>query len=81
MMLSGCTSAPPLTPPPIIYNGCPKVALCRLPASQLHINGDLLADNRQLESAWVSCAAQVETVKNCQDNLDAQASQSEKSPH
>ncbi|WP_255431587.1 Rz1-like lysis system protein LysC [Buttiauxella sp. B2] len=75
MTLSGCTSAPHSPPQPIIYSGCPKVALCPIPASQPRTNGDLSADIRQLEGALASCALQVETIKHCQDELDAQASQ------
>ncbi|WP_435953214.1 Rz1-like lysis system protein LysC [Dryocola sp. BD626] len=75
MTLSGCTRDRPLTPPPVIYSGCPKVALCPIPASQPRTNGDLSADIRQLEAALVSCAAQAETIRHCQDELDAQASQ------
>ncbi|MFP2505410.1 Rz1-like lysis system protein LysC [Buttiauxella gaviniae] len=75
MTLSGCTPAPPSPPPLIIYSGCPKVALCQIPASQPRTNGDLSHDIRQLEAALVSCAAQTETIRHCQDELDAQARQ------
>ncbi|WP_455425795.1 Rz1-like lysis system protein LysC [Dryocola sp. LX212] len=74
MTLSGCTPAPPSPPPPVIYSGCPKVALCQLPASSPRTNGDLSEDIRQLEGAWARCALQVETIKHCQDKLDAEAS-------
>ncbi|WP_256682680.1 Rz1-like lysis system protein LysC [Buttiauxella agrestis] len=80
MTLSGCTPAPPSPPPLIIYSGCPKVARCPIPASSPHTNGDLSADIRQLEAALVSCAAQTETTKHCQDKLDAQARQFTQSP-
>ncbi|WP_074388635.1 Rz1-like lysis system protein LysC [Buttiauxella noackiae] len=80
MTLSGCTPARPLTPPPIIYSGCPKVSLCPIPASSPRTNGDLSVDIRQLEAALVSCAAQTETIRHCQDELDAQASQFTQSP-
>ncbi|HFV9290980.1 TPA: Rz1-like lysis system protein LysC [Serratia fonticola] len=73
MMLSGCTTAPDLPPPTIIYAGCPRVSSCPIPESQPITNGALSEDVRQLERALVSCAQQVETVKRCQEELDAQA--------
>ncbi|RRO01867.1 phage lysis protein [Pectobacterium aquaticum] len=33
------------------------------------------ADNRQLESALVSCALQVETIKHCQEKHHAETQQ------
>ncbi|WP_328820737.1 Rz1-like lysis system protein LysC [Pectobacterium carotovorum] len=74
-MLSGCTTAPPLTTPTIIYVGCPKVTSCPIPGSSPETNGDVSADNRQLESALVSCAIQVETIKICQDQHHAKTQQ------
>ncbi|MEI7250041.1 MULTISPECIES: Rz1-like lysis system protein LysC [Pectobacterium] len=70
-ILSGCTAAPPLTTPMIIYVGCPKVTSCPIPGSSPETNGDLSADNRQLESALMSCALQVETIKHCQGQHSA----------
>ncbi|MEQ6971307.1 Rz1-like lysis system protein LysC [Pectobacterium polaris] len=69
--LSGCTPAPPLTTPALIYVGCPKVTSCPIPGSRPETNGDLSADNRQLEGALVSCALQVETIKHCQEQHNA----------
>lgn len=43
-----------------------------MPGSNPKTNGDLSADIRQLERALIVCALQVETVKHCQDELDAQ---------
>ena len=43
-----------------------------MPASEPVTNGDLSADIRRLEHALIACALQVETIKDCQDNLDAQ---------
>jgi len=43
-----------------------------MPGSNPKTNGDLSADIRQLERALIACALQVETVKHCQDELDAQ---------
>ncbi|WP_367376541.1 Rz1-like lysis system protein LysC [Hafnia alvei] len=73
MILQGCTPVPPLTPPTLIYVGCPKVTSCPIPASLPKTNGDLSEDNRQLERALVSCALQVETVKQCQELHDVKA--------
>ncbi|HCI5203094.1 TPA: phage lysis protein [Klebsiella pneumoniae] len=50
-----------------------------MPGSDPVTNGDLSADIRQLESALKSCAIQVDTVKQCQDEIDAKAQQSAKS--
>ncbi|WP_258879970.1 Rz1-like lysis system protein LysC [Pectobacterium aroidearum] len=74
-MLSGCTPAPPLTTPTLIYVGCPKVTSCPIPGSRPETNGDLSADNRQLEGALVSCALQVETIKQCQEQHHAETQQ------
>lgn len=80
MLCAGCTSAPPVpTPPPVIvYNACPKVSLPDAGKRPV-TNGDLSADIRQLESALQRCAIQVDTVKQCQDEIDAKAQQSAKS--
>ncbi|HBW7200675.1 TPA: phage lysis protein [Klebsiella pneumoniae] len=50
-----------------------------MPGSDPLTNGDLSADIRQLENALKSCAIQVDTVKHCQDEIDAKAQQSAKS--
>ncbi|WP_082683157.1 Rz1-like lysis system protein LysC [Entomohabitans teleogrylli] len=73
MLSAGCTNAPPVPAPVIVYSGCPKVSLCPMPESDPKTQGDLSADIRQLERALESCALQVETVKYCQDELDAEA--------
>lgn len=69
-ILSGCTDAPPLPPPTLIYAGCPRVSSCPIPASQPTTNGELSDDIRTLERALVSCAQQVEAVKQCQEQDD-----------
>lgn len=81
MLCAGCTSAPPVsTPlPVIVYNACPKVSPCPMPGSDPLTNGDLSADIRQLENALKSCAIQVDTVKQCQDEIDVKTQQSAKS--
>ncbi|WP_318389833.1 Rz1-like lysis system protein LysC [Enterobacter sp.] len=79
-MCAGCTSAPPAPPPLIVYNSCPKVSSCPMPGSDPHTNGDLSADIRQLERALESCALQVDTLKHCQEDTDAQTRQSAQRP-
>ncbi|HHL1846437.1 TPA: Rz1-like lysis system protein LysC [Klebsiella pneumoniae] len=79
MLCAGCTSAPPVPMPVIVYNACPRVSLCPMPGSDPTTNGDLSADIRQLVSALEGCALQVRTVKNCQDKIDVQAKESAKS--
>ena len=79
-LCAGCTGAPPAPAPVTVYNGCPKVSLCPMPGSDPHTNGDLSADIRNLERALESCALQVEAVKQCQDDTDAEARKPEKSP-
>ncbi|GKX48545.1 hypothetical protein Pcaca03_34320 [Pectobacterium carotovorum subsp. carotovorum] len=59
----------------IIYVGCPKVTSCLIPGSSPETNGDLSADNRQLEGALVSCALQVKTIKHCQEQYDVEIQQ------
>ena len=73
MLCAGCTSAPPVQTPVIVYNACPRVSLCPMPGSDPKTNGDLSADIRRLEGALTACALQVKTVKHCQDELDAEA--------
>jgi len=43
-----------------------------MPGSDPKTNGDLSADIRRLEGALTDCALQVETIKHCQDKLDAE---------
>ncbi|WP_449758000.1 Rz1-like lysis system protein LysC [Erwinia persicina] len=70
--LSGCTVAPPLPAPEIIWIGCPRVTSCPFPSNSLLTQGDLAADNRQLEAALASCGLQVEIIKECQEQHDAE---------
>ena len=74
MLCAGCTSEPPvpMPPPVIVYNACPKVNLCPMPGSNPVTNGDLSADIRRLEHALTACAIKVETIKDCQDKIDAE---------
>ena len=73
-MLSGCTPAPPSPAPEIIWIGCPRVTSCPVPGNSLKTAGDLAADNRHLEAALASCGLQVETIKECQEQHDAETS-------
>ncbi|EHM50636.1 hypothetical protein C7387_2340 [Yokenella regensburgei] len=43
-----------------------------MPESDPKTNGDLSADIRRLESGLTACALQVKTIKDCQDELDAE---------
>ncbi|WP_236722746.1 Rz1-like lysis system protein LysC [Pantoea latae] len=74
MMLSGCTAVPPSTTPAIIWAGCPRVTSCPVPGNRLQTQGDLAADNRQLEAALASCGLQIEIIKECQEQQDAETS-------
>ncbi|WP_230847426.1 Rz1-like lysis system protein LysC [Pluralibacter gergoviae] len=67
MLCAGCTSAPPAPPPVAVYNRCPPVTLCPMPASSPTTNGDLSADIRQLEQALARCAIHIEMIKHCQE--------------
>ena len=80
MLCAGCTSVKPVPVPVIVYSGCPKVSLCPMPGSDPQTNGDLSADIRNLERALERCALQVETVKQCQDDLDAETRQPTQNP-
>jgi len=46
-----------------------------MPGSDPQTNGDLSADIRSLERALENCALQVETIKHCQDDLNAETRQ------
>ncbi|WP_421504425.1 Rz1-like lysis system protein LysC [Erwinia rhapontici] len=72
MTLSGCTVAPLLPAPEVIWIGCPHVTSCPFPSNSLLTQGDLAADNRQLEAALASCGLQVEVIKECQEQHDAE---------
>lgn len=81
MLCAGCTTAPPAPPPVVVWNACPVVSLCPMPGSDPQSNGDLSADIRNLERALESCALQIEAVKQCQDDLHAEARQSAQNPN
>ncbi|MCE9965709.1 Rz1-like lysis system protein LysC [Lelliottia amnigena] len=72
MLCAGCTPERPAPPLVIVYSACPKVSLCPMPGSEPVTNGDLSADIRKLEGALTVCALKVETVKDCQDKIDAE---------
>ncbi|WP_257026555.1 Rz1-like lysis system protein LysC [Pantoea agglomerans] len=71
-MLSGCTHVRPSPAPEIIWIGCPRVTSCPVPGNSLKTAGDLAADNRQLEAALAACGLQVEIIKDCQEQHDAE---------
>ncbi|WP_241492930.1 Rz1-like lysis system protein LysC [Pantoea stewartii] len=73
MTLSGCTAVPPSAMPEIIWTGCPRVTSCPIPENRLQTQGDLAADNRQLEAALASCGLQVEMIKACQEQHDVES--------
>ncbi|UMX58956.1 Rz1-like lysis system protein LysC [Escherichia coli] len=77
MLCAGCTSVRPvpMLTPVIVANACPKVSRCPMPGSDPQTNGDLSADIRRLENALARCASQVEMIKHCQDENDAQTRQ------
>ncbi|MGV8924806.1 MAG: Rz1-like lysis system protein LysC [Ewingella sp.] len=75
--MQGCTHAPSSPPPTVIYAGCPRVSSCPIPGSQPKTNGDLSEDVRQLEGALLSCALQIEMVKQCQESHDVETRQPE----
>lgn len=72
MLCAGCTSEQAAPPPPVVYNACPKVSFCPMPGSDLINNGGLSVDIRRLEHALTACAIKVETIKDCQDKIDAE---------
>lgn len=72
MLCAACTPERPAPPPVTVYNACPKVSLCPMPGSEPLSNGDLSADIRTLEHALTACALKVETIKDCQDRIDAE---------
>ncbi|WP_250981424.1 Rz1-like lysis system protein LysC [Rahnella sp. CG8] len=79
--MAGCTNAPPLPAPQIIYVGCPAVTSCPIPASSPATNGDLSSDVRNLETALVACGLQVEAVKQCQEEHRVKTRTAAKSPN
>ena len=80
MLCAGCTTAQPAPVPVTVFSACPKVSLCPMPGSDPQTNGDLSADIRNLERALENCALQVETIKHCQDEIDAETREPAKSP-
>ncbi|EOK4746556.1 TPA: Rz1-like lysis system protein LysC [Escherichia coli] len=72
MILSACTSTPPLPAVRLTAN-CPKLTPCQLPALQLQNNEDLSRALLETENAWHQCAAQVDMTISCQERIDAQS--------
>ncbi len=50
-----------------------------MPGSEPTTNGDLSADIRRLELALTACAIKVETIKECQDKVDEESTESAQS--
>ncbi|WP_368860132.1 Rz1-like lysis system protein LysC [Chitinimonas prasina] len=67
--MSGCASAPPSIPPPLIVNGCPTPTRCLLPPASPQTNRDLKRDLDAAEVAWAVCAAKVDMVIACQHKM------------
>ncbi|WP_233210348.1 MULTISPECIES: Rz1-like lysis system protein LysC [unclassified Lelliottia] len=66
MWCAACTPAPAVPPLHAVYNICPRVSSCPMPGSEPMTNGDLSADIRRLEQELITCALQIETIKECQ---------------
>ncbi|WP_231568898.1 MULTISPECIES: Rz1-like lysis system protein LysC [Pantoea] len=81
MTLSGCTAVPPSPAPEIIWIGCPRVTSCPVPGNSLKTAGDLAADNRQLEAALASCGLQIEVIKECQEQHNAETATTAQDAH
>lgn len=63
--LSLCAACAKGQPSPVLtltQPGCPAVVPCRLPASDVHTNGDLLQQLEHTEAAWAACAAQIDMI-------------------
>ncbi|WP_404840914.1 Rz1-like lysis system protein LysC [Alkalilimnicola ehrlichii] len=68
-MLYGCASAPPSPAPTLIVNACATPTPCQLPASSPRTNGDLNLLIEEVESAWALCAAKVDAVIACHQQI------------
>lgn len=71
LLLSSCASAPHCPAPALTVSGCPSVTPCHLPAAAPHSNDSLNSEIDALEAAWHACAAQIDTIIQCQaDDAD-----------
>ncbi|MCG9005155.1 Rz1-like lysis system protein LysC [Laribacter hongkongensis] len=70
LTLGACSSVPPSPAPVITVSGCPGVTPCRLPDSRPQTNRDLLNELARTEAAWHACAAQVDLIHRCQQELN-----------
>lgn len=71
VMLSGCASTQPSPAPRLTVLACPAVTRCTLPAVSARSNGDLNLALERAEAAWAECAAQVDTIAECQEKAGA----------
>jgi hypothetical protein len=67
-LLCGCANVQPLSAPQLIEIGCPRVTPCQLSASHPVSNGGLDDQLSVTESDWASCAAQIDSIYQCQQN-------------
>ncbi|EOX8450600.1 Rz1-like lysis system protein LysC [Salmonella enterica subsp. houtenae] len=72
MILSACTSTPPL-PAVRLTAACPKLTPCQLSALQPQTNEDLSRALLETENAWHQCAALVDMTISCQERINAQS--------
>ncbi|WP_240162239.1 Rz1-like lysis system protein LysC [Glaciimonas sp. PAMC28666] len=67
--MPGCASVPHSPAPTLIVDGCPPVSRCHLPASGPDNNGALHLALERTEAAWATCAAQVDMIVKCQQEI------------
>jgi len=65
-ILSGCSTNRPPVVPVLTIAPCPPVVTCSLSPASPQTNGDLTLMIEQLRADWASCAAQVDTIVQCQ---------------
>ncbi|WP_245182189.1 Rz1-like lysis system protein LysC [Glaciimonas immobilis] len=80
MLLPGCASVPPSLARPLIVNACPPVIRCQLPASAPTTNGALNLTLERTEAAWATCAAQVDMIVDCQQEITNAKTRQPESP-
>ncbi|WP_442905396.1 Rz1-like lysis system protein LysC [Halomonas sp. 23_GOM-1509m] len=70
MLLVGCANAPPSPAPMLITNQCATPSPCTLLASNPLTNGELDLQLERTEAAWAQCAAEVDAIIACHENVD-----------
>ncbi|WP_072209458.1 Rz1-like lysis system protein LysC [Pantoea stewartii] len=73
LLLPASTAIPLSTIPQFIWPAVPRDPCSPHPENRLQTQGDLAADNRQLEAALASCGLQVEMIKACQEQHDVES--------